>query len=184
MPGAAQMPPAGMANLNMASRLGGAQASLKSAGNMLKTMQTLFIVGGIIMAVGGLVMIFVVGPMGGIGLIITGVVFAVVGKFTLPQFMGQLGGAQAMVNAMAAKEQLALTGIPAQARVVAMQQTGTMVNMNPQVAATLMVNGPQGPYQVQTMAIVPIMNIAQFQPGAVVNVRVNPQNPMEVAVVF
>jgi hypothetical protein len=183
MPGAGGMP-AGMANLNMAARLGGAQASLKSAGSMLKTMQMLFIIGGIVMAVAGLVMIFVLGPFGGIGLIITGVVFAVVGKFTLPQFMGQLGGAQAMVNAMAAKEQLALTGVPAQARVVAMQQTGTMVNMNPQVAATLMVNGPQGPYQVQTMAIVPIMNISQFQPGAVVNVRINPQNPMEVAVVF
>jgi hypothetical protein len=48
----------------------------------------------------------------------------------------------------------------------------------------LMVNGPQGPYQVQTTAIVPIMSIAQFQPGRVVNVRVNPQNPHDVAVVF
>jgi hypothetical protein len=56
--------------------------------------------------------------------------------------------------------------------------------MNPQVAATLMVNGPQGPYQVQTTCIVPMMNVPQFQPGRVVNVRVNPQNPMDVAVVF
>ncbi len=176
--------PAGMANMNMAARLGGAQASLKSAGGMLKTMQMVFLIVGILMALGGIAMIFTVGAGAGIGLLITGVIFALVARFTLPQFMGQLGGATAMVDALAAKEQLALTGVPTTAQVLAMQQTGTMVNMNPQVAATLMVSGPQGPYQVQTTCIVPIMNIAQFQPGRVVNVRVNPQNPMDVAVVF
>lgn len=171
-------------NAMMAARLGGAQASLAKAGGMLKTMQIVFIVIGALMAVGGAIMIPLVDIGGGIGLLITGVVFVLVAKFTLPRFMGQLGGATAMVNALAAKENLAMTGIPTTAQVVAAQQTGTMVNMNPQVACTLMVNGPQGPYQVQTTAIVPMMNIAQFQPGMAVNVRVNPQNPMDVAVVF
>jgi len=170
----------------MAARLGGAQASLQRAGGMLRTMQILFTVFGALMAVGGIVMTIAVdgGAGGGIGLAITGVVFVVVAWVMLPKFMGQLGGATAMVNALAAKENLAMTGIPTTAQVLGMQQTGTMVNNNPQVMATLNVNGPQGPYQVQTTAIVPLMNIAQFQPGAVVNVRVNPQNPMDVAVVF
>ncbi len=168
----------------VAARLGGAQASLQRAGGMLRTMQILFTVFGALMAIGGIVMIFAVDAGGGIGLAITGVVFVVVAWVMLPKFMGQLGGASAMVNALAAKENLAMTGIPTSAQVLGMQQTGTMVNMNPQVMCTLNVNGPQGPYQVQTTAIVPIMNIAQFQPGAVVNVRVNPQNPMDVAVVF
>jgi hypothetical protein len=168
----------------MGAGLGRAQASLKMAGGMLRTMQIVFVGIGALMALGGVAMFFVVGPSGGIGLVLTGVVFAAVGWFTLPKFMSQVGGATAMVDALAGKAQLAATGIPTTAQVLAMQQTGTMVNMNPQVAATLMVNGPQGPYQVQTTAIVPIMSIAQFQPGRVVNVRVNPQNPHDVAVVF
>jgi hypothetical protein len=169
---------------NLATRLGSAQGSLQRAGGMLRTMQILFTVLGGLMAVGGVLVLILVDAGGGIGLLITGVVMVGVAWFTLPKFMGQLGGATAMVNAMAAKEQLAMTGIPTTARVMQMQQTGTMVNNNPQVMATLQVNGPQGPYAVQTTAIVPIMNIAQFQPGAMVNVRVNPQNPMDVAVVF
>jgi hypothetical protein len=34
------------------------------------------------------------------------------------------------------------------------------------------------------MAVIPQMNIPQFQPGAMVHVRVNPANPHDVAVVF
>lgn len=185
-PGAPMQPSPGMpmnAGVGLA-RLGHAQASLNSAGSMLKYMQIGFAALGGLLAVGGLVAI-VTGNFGmGIGLVITGVVLGGTAWFTLPMFMGQLSGAQAMVGALAAKEQLALTGMPMTARVLAAQQTGTMVNMNPQVHVTLEVHGPQGPYHVQTLAIVPQFNIPQCQPGATVNVRVNPQNPHEVAVVF
>ena len=37
-----------------------------------------------------------------------------------------------------------------QARIVSAQQTGAMINFQPQVQVVLEVNGPQGPYQVQT----------------------------------
>jgi len=151
---------------------------------MLKTMRILFIAVGGLLVVGGVIMVFVVDVMTGVSMAITGVVFAAVAIFMLPKFMGQLGGATAMVDALAAKDQVALTGIPTTARVLGMQQTGTMVNMNPQVQAMLEVQGPQGPYQVSTLAVIPQMNIPQFQPGAMVNVRVNPQNPHDVAVVF
>jgi hypothetical protein len=181
MPGAHPMMPP---NMGMAARLGGAQASLKAAGGMLRTMQILFTVLGALLALGGIVMLITVDVGSGIGMILTGGIMAGTAWFMLPKFMGQLGGATAMVNALAAKEQLALSGMPATAQVLSMQMTGTMVNMNPQVAAVLQVNGPQGPYQVQTTAIVPQMNIPQFQPGRVVSVRINPQNPMDVAVVF
>jgi hypothetical protein len=55
--------------------------------------------------------------------------------------------------------------------------------------ATAMVDALAGKAQlaatgIPTTAQVLIMSIAQFQPGRVVNVRVNPQNPMDVAVVF
>lgn len=161
-----------------------AQASLQHAGGSLKAMQKGFMIGGAVFAVLGIVMIFVVGFGAGLGLIITGGALVATAKFMLPMFMGQLAGATALVDGLAAKENLANTGTPMTARVLGMQQTGMMVNMNPQVATTLEVQGPQGPYPVQTMAVIPQMNIPQFQPGSMVNVRVNPMNPHDVAVVF
>ena len=166
------------------NRYGQAQSSLKTAGATLKYMQFGFAGLGGLLAVTGLIMTFTVGIGAGLGMLITGVVLGGTAWFMLPMFMGQLGGATAMVDALHAKEQLGMTGTPMMARVLGMQQTGALVNMNPQVQAMLEVQGPQGPYQVQTMAVIPQMNIPQFQPGAMVNVRVNPQNPQDVAVVF
>jgi hypothetical protein len=167
-----------------ANRYGNAQASLKNAGSMIKTMQIGFMIFGGLLAVVGVLMMVLIGFGAGTGMLGSGIVLVLVAKFMLPQFMGQVSGAQAMVGALAAKEQVAMTGTPMTARVLAMQQTGTMVNMNPQVQAALEVQGPQGPYQVQTLAVIPQMNIPQFQPGMMVNVRVNPMNPQDVAVVF
>lgn len=76
------------------------------------------------------------------------------------------------------------TWTPMTARLVSAQPTGTLINMNPQVNAVLEVQGPQGPYQVQALAVVPQMSIPGFQPGATVQVRVDPANPRAVAVVF
>lgn len=174
IPGA---PPAG-------NRYGGAQQSLAGASSSLKMMQIGFAAGGALLALLGVVLIFVAGFMTGLSMIITGVVLAGAAWFTLPKFMGQLGAATATVDALHAKEQVAMTGVPMTARLLSMQQTGALVNFNPQVQAMLEVHGPQGPYQVQTLAVVPQMSIPQFQPGAMVNVRVNPQNPHDVAVVF
>jgi hypothetical protein len=117
-------------------------------------------------------------------MLITGVVLGCTAWFTLPMFMGQLGGASAMVGQLYAKEQLAMTGTPMTARVLSVQQTGAMINMNPQVQAMLEIQGPQGPYSTQTMAVVPQMSIPRFQPGAMIQVRVNPANPHDVAVVL
>ena len=153
-------PPQGVAGGN---RFGQAQSSLKNAGGMIKAMQVGFMVFGGVLIVLGVLLMFLVGAGAGTGLIFSGIMLAAVAKFMLPQFMGQIGGATAMVNALHAKEQIA---------------------MNPQVHATLEIQGPQGPYQVQTLAVIPQMNIPQFQPGAMVNVRVNPMNPQDVAVVF
>lgn len=171
-------PPAGV------NRYGQAQSSLKSAGATLKIMRVAFAGLGALLAVAGLVLVFTVDVGTGSGVLITGVVLGATGWFTLPKFMGQLGDASAMVDALHAKEQLAMTGTPMTARVLAVQQTGAMINMNPLVHAVLEVQGPQGAYQAQTMAVVPQMSIPRFQPGAMIQVRVNPMNPHDVAVVF
>ncbi len=160
---------------------GQAQSALKTTGGMLKAMRIGFLILGALLAVGGVVMMFSVGAGAGIGMIISGVTLAGVGWFTLPMFMGMVSGATSMVDGLAAKQQLLTTGTPMMARILGLQQTGTFVNMNPQVMVMLEIQGPQGPYQVQTTAVIPQMSIPQCQPGATVQVRVNPANPQDVA---
>ncbi len=73
-------------------------------------------------------------------------------------------------------------GIPAQATIQQVWQTNTYVNNNPQIGMQLEVRPPNGvPYQAQIKAIIPLVNIPQFQPGAVVPVKIHPTDPSKVA---
>jgi hypothetical protein len=183
MPGMPQgMQPMGAPRGNS---FGQAQSALAGAGGMMKMMKYAFIgIGGLCVA-GGVVMIFLVDAITGISLAFTGAVFVVVAIAVLPRFSGMLGQATAMVDGFAAKEQLAQTGIPAMGRLISVQQTGRLVNYNPEIQAVVEVHHPQlGPYQTQTTAIVPQIAIPRAQPGAQVQVRVSPQNQHEIALVF
>src|SRR6185436_8552579 len=106
--------------------------------------------------------------MGLVGILIT--VF-VVWKVVMPIFQRQ---AQA--------QKLLQTGIPAQARVLTLMNTGTLVNNNPQVALGLEVH-PDGrpPYQTQLITIIDMLAVSRVQPGATVRVRFDQNNPMLVA---
>ncbi len=161
-----------------------AQKALSGAGTQVKAMQYIFIGLGAVLAVVGVVLIFVVNVMTGAMLAGAGVILAVVGLFVMPQFTGMMSQATGQVDALAYKAQLAQTGMPAQGRLIQLQQTGKLVNYNPEVRALVEVQHPQmGSYQVQTDVVVPQISIPQFQPGAQVQVRINPQNPQDVAIV-
>ena len=99
-------PPVGMPAMFGAptgNRYGQAQSHLKNAGATLKYMQIGFAgLGGVLVLV-GVIMIFTVGFGAGFGMLITGAVLGGAAWFTLPMFMGQLGGATAMVDALHAK---------------------------------------------------------------------------------
>ena len=70
------------------------------------------------------------------------------------------------------------SGISAQATIQNVWQTGTYVNNSPQVGMQLEVRPPSGvPYVAQVNAIIPLINIPQFQPGAVVPVKIHPTDP-------
>jgi hypothetical protein len=72
-------------------------------------------------------------------------------------------------------------GIPAQATIRQVWQTGTFVNENPQVGMQLEVRPPGGaPYVAQLNAVVPLINIPQFQPGTVVPVKISPTDASRV----
>jgi hypothetical protein len=168
----------------MAGSYGQAQQALAGAGTHLQLMQWGFIGLGGLLAVVGLIWLITGAFSYGLSLIITGVVLVGVAFLVLPQFTSMVGSATAQVNALAAKNQLALTGMPASGRLLQVQQTGRMVNYNPEVMAMVEVQHPQmGTYQVQTTTVVPQISIPQFQPGAQVQVRINPQNPQDIAIV-
>ncbi|MCA9622754.1 MAG: hypothetical protein KC731_27230, partial [Myxococcales bacterium] len=159
-----------------------AQSALATGSNTLKITQYALIGVGALTAISGLFWMIMGSFIGGLSTLITGVVLAVVAFTVLPQFMGMMKQSTAMVDGLAAKAQLAQTGLPATASVIAVQQTGRMVNYNPEVSATLQVTHPQtgASYQVQSTSVVPQIAIPQVQPGAQVPVRINPQNPMDV----
>ena len=73
-------------------------------------------------------------------------------------------------------------GIPAQATIRQVWQTGTFINNNPQVGMQLEVRPPGGaPYVAQVNVVVPLVNIPQFQPGTVVPVKISPTDASQVA---
>ncbi len=72
-------------------------------------------------------------------------------------------------------------GLPGQATIVNVYQTGMMINNNPQIGLVLQINGPLGQYQTETKAVIPMISIPQFQPGAVLPVKIDPSNRNNIA---
>ena len=75
-------------------------------------------------------------------------------------------------------------GIPARAKILSLRQTGVMLNNQPQVEFQLEVHPPSGmPYQAQAKAVIALVSIPQFQPGAEVHVKIHPTDQTKVALV-
>jgi hypothetical protein len=162
----------------------GAQKALGTASNTIKYLQIGMAIGGGLFVIGGIITIFTSGIGTALGLIITGVVLVGTAFLFLPQFNKMMGSATSMVDGLAAKSNLAQTGLPASGTIVSATQTGRLINHNPEVAFVVTVNHPQmGSYQAQTNSVVQHIAMPRVQPGATVQVRVNPQNPQDIAVV-
>ena len=97
--------------------------------------------------------------------------------------VGSIGAVMFFVfKAMRPDPTIMKSGTPAQATIQNVWQTGTYVNNNPQIGMQLEVRPPTGvAYTAQTTAIIPLVNIPQFQPGAVVPVKIHPTDPSKVA---
>ena len=68
-------------------------------------------------------------------------------------------------------------GIPAQALILQVSDTGWTVNDDPVVAFLLEVHPErEEPYQARTKIVISRVHIPQFQPGATVPVRIDPTN--------
>lgn len=72
-------------------------------------------------------------------------------------------------------------GLPATATVIKIWETGVKVNNNPVVGFLLEVHAEgMEPYQAETKALISILNIPQIQPGAVLKVKYDPEDPNRV----
>jgi hypothetical protein len=75
-------------------------------------------------------------------------------------------------------QRLKTQGIPGQARIVGMRQTGVTMNEQPQIELTLEVTtSMQGPYQVVVKEWVPLMMLGRLSSGLPLPVKVDPMNP-------
>jgi hypothetical protein len=91
--------------------------------------------------------------------------------------------AMAMQADMQKQQALLQTGTPAKASVKSMQDTGTLVNFNPQIILELEVTVEgKDPYPVQLSTPIPQMMLAQITPGKTVGVRVDPADPSSLAI--
>lgn len=75
-------------------------------------------------------------------------------------------------------------GLPAEAVVLKVWDTGTAINDDPQVGLRLEVR-PVGdaPFQAETVSLVPRLDVAQIRPGAVLQVKYDSQDRRRVALV-
>lgn len=81
------------------------------------------------------------------------------------------------------EQRILQTGMPATGQVLGLQQTGTYINNNPQVVIALQVFPQQGqPYQTQVTKVVSLVQLPSLQMGAQLSLKVDPQNPMKVAI--
>lgn len=86
--------------------------------------------------------------------------------------------------------QLIATGLPGQASIVAMGDTGMRINNQPRLQFTLDVQPlaapgqppPFQPFRTDIQITVPMMAMARVSPGTVVPVKCDPQNPANLTV--
>lgn len=69
------------------------------------------------------------------------------------------------------------TGRSAEATIVGLQDTGTTINQNPLVRLVLDVKPLDRPaFRAETEEIIPRLRVPQFQPGAVVQIKYDPES--------
>ncbi len=72
-------------------------------------------------------------------------------------------------------------GTAAKAKIISIQQTGVWLHHDPQVSLQLEVYPPYGTsYTATTKAVIPLVNVPQYQPGTEAAVKIHPTDPSKV----
>jgi hypothetical protein len=93
----------------------------------------------------------------------------------------RMAEAQELMAQQTAAANAATTGVDATATIVAIRQSGGMLNFQPmiEVDPTVLPDGLP-PYPVTVKQVIPQVQLAQAQPGSGVHVKVDPNNPASV----
>ncbi len=137
----------------------------------------LIITGVILLAVGGgMALMLGTIPFAGGAMLGTGGILAIVG-------IGLIIAGLVVGRRAAATDQLLASGIPGQASITGLTQTGMYLNENPQVRMNLIVSLPgQQPYAATHSEIVPLILLGRLSSGAPLSVRVDPTDFNRIAV--
>lgn len=82
-------------------------------------------------------------------------------------------------------DRLRATGIPGQAQILAMTQTGVYVNKQPVVSLQLQVQtGMHPPYTVTRREVVPMIALGRLTNGHPLQVKVDQANPMNLVILW
>ncbi len=102
---------------------------------------------------------------------------------TLSQASQAVDDAMALQAEIQGQQALLTSGTPGKATIKNFQDTGTLVNFNPQVVLDLEVNVPgQQPYEAQLTTSVPQVYLSRLQPGGSIGVRVDPTDGSKLAI--
>lgn len=87
-----------------------------------------------------------------------------------------------LLKGSAERSRILSKGVPAQATIMRIWETGMRVNHQPQVGFELQVHPPNAqPYVTQTTMVVSALAIPRIQPGTVVPCKFDPSDPSKVA---
>ena len=116
----------------------------------------------------------IVGGLGGlIGMTVAIMASPVFGSIFTLFFIVVFGGVfwSFYFKPMMVRNKLSKTGVPAQARILSLSDTGVTVNMNPQIKLLLEVTPPMGStYQVEMKKVISRLDTASYQPGNILSV--------------
>jgi hypothetical protein len=111
-----------------------------------------------------------------VGGICVSILFTLVLIFVIRKFVS---------NAFGPDKKLLEEGVAAQATIIKIWDTGITLNDNPQVGMLLEVQPPdKEPFRVEMKSIISRIALPQIQPGSVVPVRYDPDNPSKITLAF
>jgi hypothetical protein len=111
-----------------------------------------------------------------------GITKAFMGQGFVDKMNNAMDQGQAAIDGVNQAQWVAQTGLEAVAEVVAIQDTGTMINMNPVVMLTLKVQPSIGGVAFDTMGQTMVSKIAIPRVGDKIKIKYNPANPSQFAV--
>jgi hypothetical protein len=115
-------------------------------------------------------------PVVRVSMLVTGAILGFVG-------VGLIASATAIRGRAQRTERIEMTGIPGQATITGLTQTGMFLNENPQVEMDLMVQVPgRSPYPAIRKEFVPLILLPRLATGAVLPVHVDPTDASAVVV--